>query len=237
MTPELSSKPLVIRGLVALAMSLLGRVMIAWLVGDPPADAQLGVAAVDYTTCGVAVLTMALIGWWAGTSAQSALSRSIDRRFTAGLRRWRGMPRSRTHDLLFVNAVAVFVLRISNAAVRPVWRRSIGLTTAVLLITATWLAADAVTPAHLPTTAGAAAAAAVFHGLGVCYVQTGAAAAWVGCIVLTGNALHVAGQMLLGGESTGRPAAIRCPGRRRPSRRRRGTPPAGPAGDRASPRF
>lgn len=197
MRPELSSKALAIRGLVALAAALLGRLTIAWLVGDPPADTRPLVAVIDYTICGIAVLTIALTGWWAGTSAQAALSRSIDRRFATVLRRWRDMPRSRTHDLLFVNAVAVLVLRIGNAVVRPAWRRGIGLTTAVLLITVTWLAADAVTPAHLATTASAAAA--VLHGLGLRYAQTGAVAAWVGCLILFANVLHVAGQMLFAG--------------------------------------
>ncbi|GAA4252624.1 hypothetical protein [Dactylosporangium darangshiense] len=86
---------------------MLSRLLVAWTFDDTtPSTAPLQ-ALIDYTISAIGLLTIILTGWWAGTSAQAALTSWIDRQFAAGRRRWRDTPRSRSNDFLFVNAVAV----------------------------------------------------------------------------------------------------------------------------------
>ena len=184
-----SVKPLVVRGLITTALAVLARVGSVWLLGpDTSASGQLA-AALDYTIAVPAVLTVTVLGWWAGASIQAVVTAWIDHWFAASLRRWRDTPRSRANDFIFVNAAAVFVTRMSNATARPIWRWVIGLATAVGCIELSWRAASAVpAPARRPADVSTVLATLVQR-----YADVATVGVFIGCLALFVAALYVAG--------------------------------------------
>ena len=185
-----SSKPLVVRGLITTALAVLARAGSAWLLGPTASPSGQLAAALDYTIAVPAVLTVAVLGWWAGASAQATATAWIDRRFAASLRRWRDTPRSRANDVVFANAVAVFVTRMGNVAVRPIWRWLLGLTTAIGCVELTWRAASAVAPAAPRRPADAST---VLNTLIQRYADVATVGEFIGGLALFVTALYVAG--------------------------------------------
>ncbi|MGI5185371.1 hypothetical protein ACQEVZ_54920 [Dactylosporangium sp. CA-152071] len=175
-------------------MAVLVRVCVEQTVGAAPAAARQVAAAIDYSVSFLAVLTVAAAGWWAGYQAQGALTTWIDRRFAAGIRRWQQVPRSRAHDVVFVNAAALLFVRMGNLAFRPVWRRAIGILTAVLLLQLAWSAVAAITAPPMP--AAAAAHSAALYGFGHRFGGVASAALFVGIVAMVANLVTSAGLAL-----------------------------------------
>ncbi|WP_432830711.1 hypothetical protein [Dactylosporangium sp. CA-092794] len=187
-----------VRYAVLLTVGVLARLLTAWILGKAvpaPALADL-VRVVDYLLAGIIALAVIALGWWAGTTGYTRAAGWIDRRMATGLRRWRDTPRSRWSDALYVNAVATFVVRVGNLAVRPAWRRTIGMTAAVVAVGLTLMGTDAATAA-IPDAAANSATDAL-HRFIQRYADVASAVGFVGGVCLVGNVLYISWRSMLG---------------------------------------
>ncbi|MFG2045537.1 hypothetical protein [Dactylosporangium sp. NPDC048998] len=112
----------------------------------------------------------------------------------AGLRRWRDTPRSRWTDAIYVNAAALFLLRIGNAVLRPSWRRFTGLFIAVILLQATHTVLSTALPRATPQTLSPVLAA--LDLVGRPYVDLANPVRFAGCLALMANVLSIAAYSL-----------------------------------------